>query len=327
MDSGLADAYAALVFTKPIPASPVTTDVSPIHKDEETGLFECADGFDSRFERPASDGGRYVTLDDLLGALSLGTQYTKAKIAGVPYQYDSFLLHPDRLGLSTIPKGTAFYNGAIRYVVTETVSASAFRNNWQRYSTPYSDNGCILSYNGNTWTRIFVDNQPSLPKEETTGIFPLFDVDFSNFAIGVTNPINSCLIALSGEVTCTGTMLGRPTLLTRSICGKGLCRILVSPFADIVTNEEHLASSMIMTILKGQEDEAEQLFGGEVLHMNYIPVSPRQHLYFYAAYVNGKASDLFFYYNEDPEMPWESLTYDYMDGTCISAEAKWSGAQ
>ena len=108
MDSGLADAYAAMVFTKPIPASPVTTDESPIHKNEETGLVECADGFDSRFERPASDGGRYVTLDDLLGVLSLGTQYTKAKIAGIPYQYGTFLLHPDRLGLSTIQKGQHF---------------------------------------------------------------------------------------------------------------------------------------------------------------------------------------------------------------------------
>ena len=52
-------------------------------KDISTGIYDCSKGFDIRYEKRASDGGRYPTLVDFRNLFTVGIDYGKQRAMGI----------------------------------------------------------------------------------------------------------------------------------------------------------------------------------------------------------------------------------------------------
>ena len=69
-----------------IDCSSLYSDV--FQKVGNTSMVDCQNGFDSRYEVPASRGGKYVTLSDLRNIFHIGIEHGKKKIAGWRARWD-----------------------------------------------------------------------------------------------------------------------------------------------------------------------------------------------------------------------------------------------
>lgn len=261
---------------------------------DSRGVVTCSKGFDERYEKPYTAGGKYATLTDFKNLFSIGQTYGKAKLLGWKPRWDSDFCE----AIGGYPKGS------ILRAVDGTKMISRIGDNMEELpadaltTDEWKRMGCVPQFNipkgeGGQWARdgrAYEVSIPELPVTPGGGTWKQL--------VGTMNCEESHLAICSYLYNAVNRTAQKDYSVFLDLCVQGDMVLKVSQYPDIYTNEDHSDEYIELlhaqTInLQGDEDWPESY--KPTLHLRnphkVVPFKKGVTYYFYLEYDRGCASD------------------------------------